>query len=76
MNDEWAVIYKGRILGGLQFTGVHERVQEWVNTVSGAYFDKLNGVSYINGSTYYNVVIVPTEEDLLAFKLTFAGSVV
>ena len=76
MNDEWAVIYKGRILGGQQFSGVHERVEEWISTVPGAYFDKLNGVSYINGSTFYNVVIVPAEEDLLAFKLTFAGSVV
>ncbi len=76
MNDEWAVIYTGRILGGLQNTGIHETVQQWINSVPGAYFDKLNGFSYLNGTTYYNVVIVPSEEDLLAFKLVFAGSVV
>jgi hypothetical protein len=68
-------LYEGYIRGGLHFTGIHERIEEWMITVPGAHYDKTTDISWINGVTYYHRVSFLTEEDLVAFKLTFAGFV-
>jgi hypothetical protein len=74
-TDPWHLKYCARIKGGQQFTGVHERIEEWIKTVPGSRFDGARGVSYINGTAYYQDLVFDTEEDLVAFKLAFAGLV-
>lgn len=67
------MVYTARILGG--HTDIHQKVDKWIINVPGAHYDNTGGISYINGVTYrYNLVFL-NEEDLLAFKLTFAGFV-
>lgn len=68
--------YTARINGGQQFSGVYERIEAWINTVPGAHFDPTQGVSWIDGQVFYTGIILPSEVDLLALKLAFAGSVV
>lgn len=74
-EDCFNMRYCAHILGGQQFTGVHEEIEEWVKTVPGAYFDKVGGTSYINGSVFYSDVAFIHKEDLLAFKIKFSGKV-
>ncbi len=76
MISEQGVIYKAQILGGLQSTRIHKKVDDWVIKHPGVYYDKNGGVSYLNGITYQNTVVFHDKVDLLAFKLTFAGFVV
>ncbi len=68
-------LYEAYIRGGLQFTGIHERIEEWLPTCHGAHFDKMSDLTWINGKIYYHHVSFLSEEDLVAFKLTFAGFV-
>ena len=74
-NDAWRPKYIGRIKGGLQFTGVHELVEEWIESVPGAKWNRPGGVSYINGVIYQNEIQFDSEADLLAFKLKFTDDV-
>ena len=67
--------YAAVIHGGIQLEPIYSKIKEWVNSHSGVYYDMLSGVSWINGKTYYHRVHFIHEEDLLAFKLTFAGYV-
>lgn len=76
IQDLWKIKYTARILGGQQFTGIHSKVDEWVSNNPDVHYDKTSGISYINGVTYHSSLVFPNEEDLLAFKLTFAGFVV
>jgi hypothetical protein len=76
IEDLWKIKYTARILGGQQFTGIHQKVDQWIINVPGAHYDKTSGISYINGVTYQNNLVFLNEEDLLAFRLTFAGFVV
>jgi hypothetical protein len=76
MNDDaWKSNYIARIKGGLQFTGVHQHVEEWIKSVPGAKFNRAGGVSYINGVIYFNELKFESEADLLAFKLKFTNEV-
>ena len=76
MNDDvWKSKYIGRIKGGLQFTGVHQRVDEWIKFLPGVEFSRAGGVSYINGVVYCNELIFDSEADLLAFRLKFTNDV-
>ena len=74
-KDPYRLKYCARIIGGQQFNGVHEEIDEWIHTVPGAYFDKSRSISYIDGVTYFHDLEFATEEDLVAFKLKFAGKV-
>jgi len=74
-KDSWRLEFYGRIQGGHLTDGTHERVAEWIKTVPGARFRRGAGVSYINGVVYYHDLVFDTGEDLLAFKLAFAGAV-
>jgi hypothetical protein len=67
--------YRARIMGGHITNGTHERAAKWIKTVPGARFDNTRGISYMNGVEYYHDLVFDTEEDLLAFKLAFAGAV-
>ena len=73
MRDFWD--HGGRILGGQQYTGIHEKIEEWIEKIPGAHFSKGGGISYLNGKIYHHDVVFQSEEDLLAFKLAFHGSV-
>jgi len=75
MTNMFSNLYEIRIYGGLQFTGIHEKISEWMATVPGAHFDKNHDVSWINGKTYYHSIVFLTEEDLVACKLKFVGFV-
>lgn len=75
MSDSLKVRYTSQIKGGLQFSGVHEKIAAWIKKVPGAHFDAKGGCSYINGTIYYAGIVFSSAEDLLAFKLTFAGLV-
>lgn len=71
MNDYWSVRHTARIRGGHQFTGVHEKIDEWITGMPGTHYDAACGISLINGVTYYHDVVFETEADLIAFKLVF-----
>jgi len=73
MTDQHGSYYEAHIHGGLQFTGIHDRVEDWIKEIPGSHFDKLHGVSWINGRTFYHNVVFLSEQDLVAFKLKFAG---
>ena len=75
MNAPWNVKHTACIKGGLQFSGVHEKIATWIKKVPGAHFDVKGGCSYINGTIYYAGIVFSSAEDLLAFRLTFAGEV-
>jgi hypothetical protein len=74
MKDELKERHTCCIKGGLQFTGIHEKVAMWIKNVPGAHFI-ITGGAYINGIKYYSNIEFDTEEDLLAFSLIFAGNV-
>jgi len=75
MTNLYSNLYEARIYGGLQFTGIHQKIEEWMKTVPGAHFNKTDGVTWINGDVFYHQIVFLTEEDLIACKLKFAGFV-
>lgn len=69
------VYREGWIKGGLQFTGVHAKIAEWVESHPRVYFIKTTAVSWIDGVSYYHKIIFLDEEDYLIFKLTFSEAI-
>lgn len=71
-TDLLSIRYEAIIKGGLQFSGVHEKITKWVKTVPDAYLDKSLGISYINGRIFINHIVFKTEEDLLMCMMLFS----
>lgn len=50
---------------------LYQQMVEWVSHNGSAWLDPQGGVSWIDGATYLALVRIYSEEDLLAFRLTF-----
>lgn len=59
------------IKGGLQHTGIHEKVTLWIYSHPGVSFDVHAGRSWIGGAVFYHRVLFKDEADKIVFKLTF-----
>lgn len=60
-----------QIKGGLQYTGVHDQIEDWVSKYPGVDLDSRGGRSTINGRVFLHGITFKNSADFVAFKLVF-----
>ncbi len=64
--------YECIIRGGLQFSGIYEVINKWIEDNPYCYYDKTQGIPYIDGKIYPSRIRFFSGEDQLAFRLRFS----